>query len=332
MSAAVWHNKMTTCFHKFALGVWLCGLLLITPALAQSEPDATLSLENVPLQDEKLLVVNINLTNITDLYGAEVQLTYNPARLRVRDDNRRLNGIQISPGPLIAGDDRFVVNNQASPDSGEIDFAFTLLKPAKPISGDGVLATVVFEIVGDGPYSVEVANAQLVSASLEPITTQISSLELNSSNGHAALDITTPALSTRGLPWMAAVIVLGTITVLGVLIYFGAKHRTTSAPVPAESSIPERRVPRPSTQSTVRSASLLAEQGNLALAQGEPQRAYELYSRAIELDPANIAAWLGKAQMADQPAEKRLCLQRVLALEPNNEAARQAMKNLTRKA
>jgi hypothetical protein len=322
---------MMTRFHKFALGVWLCGLLLITPALAQSEPGATLSLENVPLQDEKLLVVNIQLGNITDLYGAEVQLTYDPARLRVRDDNRRLDGIQISPGPLIAGDDRFVVNNQASPDSGDINFAFTLLKPAKPISGEGVLATVVFEIVGDGPYSVEVASAQLVSASLEPIAAQISGLELANGGGHTALDITAPAAVTRGLPWAAAIVV-GALAVLGVLIYAGATRRAAPAPAAVDAAPPERRVPRPSVQSTVRSAALLAEQGDHARTQGDAQRAAELYSRAIELDPANVAAWLGKAHLTGQPAEKRLCLQRVLALEPENEAARQAMEALMRDA
>ncbi len=280
--------------------MWLCGLLLIPPALAQSEPGAELSLENVPLQDEKLLVVNIHLSNITDLYGAEVQLTYDPARLRVRDDNRRLDGIQISPGPLIAGDDRFVVTNLAQPDSGDINFAFTLLKPAKPISGEGELATVVFEIVGDGPYAVAVTHAQLVSANLEPITAQIIDLELANGSGPALLDVAAPAAVTRGWPW-AAGLVVGTLAVLGVLVYFGARQRAAPAPRPAEASAPERRIPRPSAQSTVRSAALLAEQGDHALAQGDPQRADELYSRAIELDPANVAAWLGKAHLANQP-------------------------------
>ncbi|GAB4439274.1 MAG: hypothetical protein Kow0031_21150 [Anaerolineae bacterium] len=321
-----------TRFHQFALGLWLCGLLLITPAQAQSEPDTTLSLENVPLQDERLLVVNIQLGNITDLYGAEVQLTYDPARLRVRDDNRRLDGIQISPGPLIAGDDRFVVNNQASPNSGDINFAFTLLKPAKPISGEGVLATVVFEIVGDGPYAVDVAHAQLVSVNLEPIAAEISGLELANGNGSLPLDVATPAATTPGLPWAAAVVTLGTLAALGALIYLGAKRRPAPPAPAAEANPTDRRAPRPSAQSTVRSAALLSEQADRALAQDERQRAFELYSRAIELDPANVPAWLGKAQMADQPAEKRLCLQRVLALEPENEAARQAMEELVRNA
>ena len=78
----------------------------------------------------------------------------------------------------------------------------------------------------------------------------------------------------------------------------------------------------------MRSAVLLAEQGTRALERGEQERAYELFSRAIELDPANIEAWLGKAMMAEQPTEKRLCFQRVLALDPNNDTARAALQEL----
>ena len=320
---------MTSRLHKFVLGVWLCSLLLITPALAQSENGAELSLENVAIQDEKLLVVNVYLTNIIDLYGAEVQLKYDPARLRVRDDNRRLDGIQISPGPLIAADDRFVVTNSANPDSGLINFAFTLLKPARPISGEGELATVVFEIIGDGPYAVKVTNAQLVSASLEPIVAGITDLTLN--NGHIAVDLpgipATPETTLPGVPWLVPATLLGVVAGLGMLIYFGVRPKKRSTV--AKPSTPSRRISG-SAQSTVRSASLLAEQGDNLLAQGDPQRAYELYSRAIELDPANIAAWLGKAQMAEQVTEKQICLQRVLALDPNNEQARREMENLRR--
>ena len=73
---------------------------------------------------------------------------------------------------------------------------------------------------------------------------------------------------------------------------------------------------------------MLAEQGSRALEEGEHDRAYELFSRAIELDPANTQAWLGKAMMAEQPTEKRLCLQRVLALDPDNQTARAALEQL----
>ena len=49
--------------------------------------------------------------------------------------------------------------------------------------------------------------------------------------------------------------------------------------------------------------------------------AHELFSRAVERDPANSEAWLGKGLVAQQVAEKRICFQRVLALDPDNAVA-----------
>ena len=61
----------------------------------QADTPARLYLQNVPLQDEKLLVVNVQLVDVVDLYGAEVQFRYDPAQLRVRDDNPRLEGVWL---------------------------------------------------------------------------------------------------------------------------------------------------------------------------------------------------------------------------------------------
>jgi Flp pilus assembly protein TadD len=68
------------------------------------------------------------------------------------------------------------------------------------------------------------------------------------------------------------------------------------------------------------------------LEQGSIQKAYELFSRAIELDPANAEAWLGKGLVAQQPTEKRICFQRVLALEPSNPTARTGLQQLDGRA
>ncbi len=300
-----------------------CILLAALVAPLHAQTGAQLELQNVPIQDEKLLVVNVHLSGVDDLFGAEVQLHYDPARLAVRDDNRRLDGIQISPGPLIAADDRFVVTNTANSNTGQINFAFTLLKPAQPISGQGELATVVFEIIGNGPYQVDVTEAQLVSAGLQPIPVTVKNLTLNGQRESAAAP---PARSglTAGRVAVGLGLLLGLLLLVG-LVVLAAKSKHGPAP-PIDDS-PARQMPA-SGRSTVRSAALLAQQGRQSLAQGDTQRAYELFSRAIEMDPANVEAWLGKGLMAEQPTEKRICLQRVLALDPANEIARDELDAL----
>lgn len=306
--------------------LWLALSAIVSSLHLQDNGEAQILLQNVPIQDEQLLVVNVYVADIVDLYGAEVQLQYNPAQLKVRDDNRRLDGVQISPGPLIASDDRFVVNNAANPETGLVSFVFTLLKPAPPISGEGVLATVVFEIMGDGPFAVEVVNAQLVSSNLESIPITIQDLHLNGSLEPVETQPqTSPAAATaQSWPWAVAIVLLGLVGISATLAFMRSKPDTQLA---NDTQLPTRKIPQ-SPRSSIRSAALLAEQGTRSLNQGDMQRAYESFSRAIELDPANIEAWLGKGLMAQQETEKRICLQRVLALDPDNRAAKQELDKL----
>jgi hypothetical protein len=279
-------------------------------------------LQNVPIQDEKLLVVTVLIADVVDLYGAEIQLHYDPARLKVRDENPRLPGIQIAPGPLLAFDNRFVATNDVETEAGLINFVFTLIKPALPISGAGALATVVFEVAGDGPYTIEIAKATFVSSQLEAVPVTTANLTLNGP------EETAPAQPGSGITWLPGwwwgLAIVGLVLV-ALLLWLGPKWAATGARPSAQPT--PRRIPG-ATRASPRSAALLAEQGEQALQQGNYQRSYELFSRAIELDPANAAAWLGKGRVAEQETEKRICFQRVLALDPDNAAARAELQKL----
>jgi hypothetical protein len=304
--------------------LWLVWAFMITAWPVQANGPARLYLQDVPIQDEKLLVVTVLIADVADLYGAEIQLHYDPARLRVRDENPRLAGIQIAPGPLLAFDNRFVATNNVETQAGLINFVFTLIKPALPISGEGALATVVFEVAGDGPYTIEIAKATFVSSELEAVPVTTSHLTLNGPEEAAAP--AEPAQSEPGatrLPgwgWGLAVLALVTLLILLQPTWAALTAKPSTQPA-------SRRIPG-STRASPRSALLLTEQGEQAWQQGNHQRAYELFSRAIELDPANAAAWLGKGLVAEQETEKRICFQRVLALDPANEAARAELQKM----
>ena len=283
---------------------------------------ARLTLQNVPLQDEKLLIVNVNLADVSDMYGAEIQMRYNPAQLKVRDNDTRLDGIQIKPGPLIAFDNRFVVQNMADPETGTIDFAFTLLRSATPIEGDGVLATIVFEILGSGPYSLDFGEVQLVSSQFKAIPVSTEGLVINTG---IEADRDESGSTAFNPIWVTAVVGSGLILSVVLLVFLSLRLSGSRGSYTASSPI--RRMPSASGFST-RSSALLSQQGTRTMDQGHTTQAYELFSQAIELDPANVEAWLGKGLVAQQETEKRICLQRVLALDPDNETAKTALKQL----
>lgn len=303
------------------LGLGIASIWTFPPTQADNH-QTLLYLQNVPLQDEKLLIVNLTLENVDDLYGAEIQLGYNPAQLKVRDSDSRLDGVQIKPGPLIDFDNRFVVQNMAEAETGLVDFAFTLLKSAPPIEGEGVLATIVFEITGSGPFSVEVVDAQLVASNFEAIPVIKQNLYIDEETAPAEVESSLVVweiwrvLAFVGLP-------IGLILIVLLTIRWSRAKASTELPPPR----PVRRL-NPASGASTRSAALLARQGHRVAGQGNSAQAYELFNQAIELDPANVEAWLGKGLAAQQETEKLICLQRALALDPDNETAKAALQQL----
>ena len=306
--------------YKTVTTSYLILVSLLSGWPAQANGPLRLYLQNVPLQDEQLLVVTVQLAHVADLYGADLQLRFDPTRLRVRDENLRLAGIQIAPGPLLAFDNRFVIKNMVDGKSGLINFVFTLLNPAPPIDSEGVLITITFEIVGTGPFSVEVVKAQLVSPQAEALPVVAHNLYLDDD----LQPTPAPGQVSSGRPtW----IIVGLLSGLLITLVFLLMRRPRWTTTPPGIHISSRKIPDTS-YATTHSSTLLTGQGYRILEQGDRRRAYELFSQAIELDPANVRAWLGKGQVARQAVEKRICFERALALEPGNNTARAGLRQL----
>jgi Tfp pilus assembly protein PilF len=105
-----------------------------------------------------------------------------------------------------------------------------------------------------------------------------------------------------------------------------ARRTRGAAPVTTEHA--PRKIPTTSL-TTSRSSAALTQQARRALQRGDLSLAYELFSRAVEQDPANAEAWLGKGLVAQHVTEKRICFQRVLALDPNNVTAQSELQQLS---
>lgn len=84
-----------------------------------------------------------------------------------------------------------------------------------------------------------------------------------------------------------------------------------------------------SARSSGKSAAL-SKQAEVALERGDRGAAYHYYSQAVELCSENELAWLGKAKTARSPAEKRLCLMRLLTINPGSLEAQIELDNLDR--
>ena len=117
------------------------------------------------------LIVDIMAENVTNMYGAEFRLKYDPAVLRVVDALADKDGVQILPGSLLPADKGFVVANQVNEAEGTAVFALTLLRPAEPVNGGGPLARITFDVLQDQPSAINVEHAQVVA--IDPANREI---------------------------------------------------------------------------------------------------------------------------------------------------------------
>ncbi len=75
-------------------------------------------------------------------------------------------------------------------------------------------------------------------------------------------------------------------------------------------------------------AAHLVKAGIAAARSGRREHARDLLIRALKQDPRNTLAWLWLSGVVDRPEQQRECLKQVLALDPQNQAARRGLASL----
>src|SRR5687767_2385708 len=74
----------------------------------------------------------------------------------------------------------------------------------------------------------------------------------------------------------------------------------------------------------------LLAQGIAAARANQKDAARQAFQAVIRQDPRSESAWLWMSGLVDDPAQQRDCLQRVLALNPQNEHARRGLERLAK--
>ncbi len=155
MKKRTWLNGF---FTLILLGLLLCGplpvvraqgtVIYLNPGTATLEPGGTVT-------------VNIAIDGVSNLYGAEVHLTYDPAILEVV-------GAKINPGSMLYSD--IVVQNRVDAATGKIDYAIAQKAPHTPFNGNGVLASVTFRAKAVGTSAVNFTAAALADNNAAPLS------------------------------------------------------------------------------------------------------------------------------------------------------------------
>lgn len=67
------------------------------------------------------------------------------------------------------------------------------------------------------------------------------------------------------------------------------------------------------------------QRGSIAFEEGNTSQAAQCIEKALEYDEKSVSAWLWKAKLADEQVDMLECMERVLALDPENTEAREAV-------
>jgi hypothetical protein len=164
---------MKTQFHRLAMGALVAllgtglGALPDPIAAARSGPavlPAVVRLEPASAQVAPggLITVSVVISQVSNLYGADVRLSFDSAVLAVVDADAGQSGVQLMPGPLLSTQGSgMVFLNQALNATGNITYVSFLLNPAMPFTGTGVLALVRFQGVAAGASAIAFTYAEL---------------------------------------------------------------------------------------------------------------------------------------------------------------------------
>jgi hypothetical protein len=137
------------------------------------------------------LVVEIYIQDVVDLYGADVQLSFDTAIAQVVDADSNLPGVQIQPLAtfMVPG---FVIKKEANNSAGTIWYAATQINPSPPVSGSGPLARITFRAVAPGAFTLAITSAQLSKAGGIPIPVTAVNCSVTFTGGTPATNTPTP--------------------------------------------------------------------------------------------------------------------------------------------
>ncbi len=128
----------------------LSVLMVVIPALAQGTTTVKVTPAAHTLPVGGVVELLVNVENVTNLYGVDLAISFDPNVLEVIDANPNKAGVQIAAGDLLKPDleDINQVNN------GVIGYIMTQVLPNTPVSGSGALVRITFRGKADGTSPV----------------------------------------------------------------------------------------------------------------------------------------------------------------------------------
>jgi adhesin HecA-like repeat protein len=139
-----------------------------------------------------VVTVDVDISNVTDLYGYQFDLTFNPSVLQA---------VSSSEGPFLAsgGSTFFIPGTNDNVGGTVAATADTLLTAVGGVSGSGVLAVFTFDAIGNGTSTLGIQNELLLDSNINIISDTTKSGSVTATSGAVAAPEIDPASTLSAL-------------------------------------------------------------------------------------------------------------------------------------
>ena len=157
-------------------------LAILSPALAAGESWLRLSANTFDVEVEQEFTIDVLVENAPEVYGADVQLGFDPTVLQVVDADNRTDGVQLSAGSFFDPAQSFFLQNMVDNATGTMRLAMTLLNPAPPVQGDGLLCQITFRVIAAGRTTISIRDGLFGTRTGETIAPRFEDSETSASD------------------------------------------------------------------------------------------------------------------------------------------------------
>lgn len=164
--------------HKLVLVIVLVlsfALSLLTVGAQDNAPQLQLSPDKQQAATGDTITVTVNVVGAVGVYGGSFKLGFDPQSFEVvQTDNKA-----VTPGAFFANEPGFALRNVVDTTAGTIEYAITLMQPAKPVNGDGVLGTFTLHALKDGPVALTSLSANFVAPEFKQVDGHLVAQKVN---------------------------------------------------------------------------------------------------------------------------------------------------------
>lgn len=161
-----------------------------TPARVRLDP------ASIQIARMAVFTIRVRIDNVTDMRGANVNLSFDPSRLRLDF---------ILPGDLFPVGES-VTHYSIDNETGELTYAVTLLGQRPAINGSGVLYLIQGQAIELGDARLAISRADLADSQilLIPVTTSSAVVAVGSGRAYLPALGTGPASASSRVPMLSA--------------------------------------------------------------------------------------------------------------------------------